>query len=448
MGSVWLADHLALDIPCAIKFIDREQNSPDARRRFEREAKAAAQLRGQHVVQILDHGVWEGIPYIAMEYLDGEDLGARLDRIIRLAPAQTVRIVSQVAKGLARAHAAGIVHRDLKPENIFLTKDGDDEVVKVLDFGIAKQSQAALSEAGTKTGSLLGTPFYMSPEQARGVKAIDHRSDLFSLAIIVYQCVTGRLPFYSEGLGDVLAQIMYEPIPVPSQHADQIPPAFDAWWKRAASRPVEERFQTAKDLADSLALALGISSAIDVPALEPRVREPSSTDLSGARLPMPPMAATQAVAPSAPRPPEHKTIDRPFVRTFDPTPATGGSRRKKAVVFGAGGAAVLLAALLGIFAMRSAPEATGKASTSHAAGGIAAVAGEPPRGASAPPDKPAAEAPVQLDESDLSQLPAHGDIAGRAAGSPAPPNAGVPPSAPRKKAKPAKGSGSKRDYGI
>src|SRR4051812_48593875 len=186
MGSVWLADHLALEIPCAIKFIDREQNSPEARRRFEREAKAAAQLRGQHVVQILDHGIWEGVPYIAMEYLEGEDLGARLDSMVRLPHAQTVRIIAQVAKGLSRAHAAAIVHRDLKPENIFLAKDGDDEVVKVPDFGIAKRSQAALSEGGTKTGSLLGTPYFMSPEQARGIKEIDHRSDLFSLAIIAY----------------------------------------------------------------------------------------------------------------------------------------------------------------------------------------------------------------------------------------------------------------------
>src|SRR5258708_3852337 len=194
-----------------------------------------------------------------MEYLEGEDLGARLDRLARLPHALTVRIISQVAKGLGRAHAAGIVHRDLKPENIFLTKDGDDEVVKVLDFGIAKRSQTSLSEGGTKTGSLLGTPFYMSPEQARGVKGIDHRSDLFSLAIIVYQCVTGQLPFYSEGLGDVLVQIMYEPIPVPSHKAAHVPPAFDRWWQRAAARPVDERFQSAKELADALALALGVS---------------------------------------------------------------------------------------------------------------------------------------------------------------------------------------------
>src|SRR4029077_16144077 len=132
------------------------------------------------------------------------------------------------------------------------------------------------SEAGTKTGSLLGTPFYMSPEQARGVKGIDHRSDLFSLAIIAYQCVTGRLPFYSEGLGDVLAQIMYEAMPIPSEQAEGVPPAFDAWWLRASARAVEQRFQTAKELADSLSIALGISGPIDIPFLEPRSRDLSS----------------------------------------------------------------------------------------------------------------------------------------------------------------------------
>src|SRR5882672_5832447 len=124
MGSVWLAEHTGLDTLCAIKFIDKEgQNSPEMRQRFEREAKAAAQLRSPHVVQVHDHGVWEDTPYIAMEYLEGEDLAHRLDRVGRLSRAETSRIVSQVARALTKAHAAGIVHRDLKPENIFLVRD-------------------------------------------------------------------------------------------------------------------------------------------------------------------------------------------------------------------------------------------------------------------------------------------------------------------------------------
>ncbi len=262
MGSVWLARHTGLDILCAIKFIDQQgRDSTELRARFEREARSAAQLKSPHVVQILDYGVWQEHPYIAMEYLEGEDLAARLDTAWVLTPEQTCQIIGQVAKALMKAHAAGIVHRDLKPENVFLVRDGDEEVAKVLDFGIAKSSSMAMVDTGTKTGSLLGTPYYMSPEQARGVKSIDHRSDLWSLAVMVYQCVTGQLPFESEGLGDVLAKIMYEPLPVPSEVKPDVPKAFDVWWKRASSRKAEERFQSAKELSEELAIALGVAGA-------------------------------------------------------------------------------------------------------------------------------------------------------------------------------------------
>jgi serine/threonine-protein kinase len=430
MGSVWLADHLALEIPCAVKFIDREQNSPEARRRFEREAKAAAQLRGQHVVQILDHGVWEEMPYIAMEYLEGEDLNARLERVVRLPHAHTVRIISQVAKGLARAHAAGIVHRDLKPENIFLTKDGDDEVVKVLDFGIAKRSQTSLSEGGTKTGSLLGTPFYMSPEQAHGVKSIDHRSDLFSLAIIAYQCVTGKLPFYSEGLGHVLAQIMYEPIPVPSQQGISVPPGFDAWWQRASSRPVEARFQSAKELADSLALALGVTNTVDIPLLEPRPIEMSSPDLRPEPIPM---APTQLLVP-APRPGEHRTIDRPVARTFDPTPAPSFLRRKNVLLMGAGSALLVVIALV-VFGARKSASGAG-APLAQGAGTVDKNAAPSPVAASPEPTPPE---PAKTDD---AARPSHEDVAGHAA-----PGSATAPAQQRRKAKAPKGP-AKRDYGI
>src|SRR5262245_20874445 len=121
MGAVWLAEHTGLDVHCAIKLIDpRGKESAELRARFEREAKAAAQLKSRHVVQILDHGVWQDIPYIAMEYLQGEDLAQRISRMVRLSLAETLRVVSQVSRALTRAHAAGIVHRDLKPENVFL----------------------------------------------------------------------------------------------------------------------------------------------------------------------------------------------------------------------------------------------------------------------------------------------------------------------------------------
>src|SRR6202142_1538462 len=168
MGSVWHATHLGLDVPCAVKFIEGEgAQVPEVQARFEREAKAAAPLRSPHVVQILDHGVCEGTPYIAMELLDGEDVGKRLAKIGKIHPRDLNVIITQVCRALTKAHAVGIVHRDLKPDNIFLVHDDDREIAKVLDFGIAKRDQNSLQGSNTKTGAMLGTPYYMSPEQAQ-----------------------------------------------------------------------------------------------------------------------------------------------------------------------------------------------------------------------------------------------------------------------------------------
>jgi eukaryotic-like serine/threonine-protein kinase len=280
MGAVWLAEHTGLDVLCAIKLIDpRGKESAELRARFENEAKAAAQLKSRHVVQILDHGVWNDIPYIAMEYLQGEDLASRIARMVRLPLAETLRIVSQVCRALTRAHGAGIVHRDLKPENIFLAREDDTEIAKVLDFGIAKRASMQLSDSSTKTGSLVGTPFYMSPEQARGTRAIDHRSDLFSLAVITFECLTGELPFAGEGLGEVLGKIMYEDLPLPSNFVPVLANGFDTWWQKAAAREPEHRFQSAKEFSESLALALGVTQTFDIAPLT------SSPDLTGEAQP-------------------------------------------------------------------------------------------------------------------------------------------------------------------
>jgi serine/threonine-protein kinase len=260
MGAVWLAHHQTLNIPCAVKFI-AEQGAAvrELRVRFEREARAAAQIRSPHVVQILDHGLWRDQPYIAMEYLEGETLGARLTREGRLSPRLAALVVAQVARGLSKAHALGIVHRDLKPDNLFLVRDDGDVTVKILDFGIAKSSSfTGESSAGTRTGALVGTPCYMSPEQADGTKPIDLRSDLWSLGVIAYRCVVGRLPFESQAIGDLLMKIMHRPIPVPSHAAPDLPEAFDAWWARASERDPDRRFQSAAALADALSEALGL----------------------------------------------------------------------------------------------------------------------------------------------------------------------------------------------
>ena len=260
MGSVWQATDVALDVQCAVKFIEGEMNQvPEARARFEREAKSAAGLRSPHVVQILHHGVWEGRSFIAMELLEGEDLGKRLARLGKLPPADLHSVMSQVCRALSKAHTKGIVHRDLKPDNIFIVKDDDREIVKVLDFGIAKATGHDLGgSSNTKTGAMLGTPYYMSPEQAQGTKAVDWRSDLWALAVICFQALTGRLPFESEALGDLLVKIIMLPVPVPSQ-LSHVPPTFDRWWLKAAARDPGERYQSAKEFSDSLALVCEVS---------------------------------------------------------------------------------------------------------------------------------------------------------------------------------------------
>jgi serine/threonine protein kinase len=269
MGKVWLAHDRLLDSPCALKLIDDDKaKSEEVRVRFSREAKVAAQLRGAHVVDVFEHGEWEGTPFIAMEFLDGEDLATRLERLGRLPAADTYRIVAHVARALARAHAYGIVHRDLKPENIFLVAGDDGEVAKVLDFGIAKHDQYSLTDKATKTGSLLGTPYYMSPEQARG-KGIDHRSDLWSLGVIAFQCLTGAPPFESEALGELMGLILYEEMPKPTAREPSLPPAIDEWWAKAAARDRDLRFSSAKDLADALGVALGLTQNVAVPSVLP-----------------------------------------------------------------------------------------------------------------------------------------------------------------------------------
>ncbi len=256
MGEVWLAHHVTLDIPCAVKFI-RGEDIPDGKKvRFEREAQSAAKLRSPNVVQILDYGVWEDTPYIAMELLEGETLGARLQRCGRLSAGETLAVVQDVARALSRAGDLSIVHRDLKPDNIFIVKDGSRELVKVLDFGVAKMPVAATAEQQTATGTLIGTPYFMSPEQAHGEKSIDGRSDLWSLAVIAFRCLTGELPFKRSGLGALLQAIMLLPIPVPSHRDPTLPRAFDRWWEKAASRNVDERFQTPEEFVTALEVSL------------------------------------------------------------------------------------------------------------------------------------------------------------------------------------------------
>ncbi|MFZ5894252.1 MAG: serine/threonine-protein kinase [Myxococcota bacterium] len=264
MGSVWEGVHTTLGTRVAVKFIEAEYaNSTEARNRFENEARAAAKLQSKYVVEVYDHGVGDdGRPFIVMEYLQGEPLDRRLDRVGRLPAKETAFILQQVCRALAKAHAAGIVHRDLKPENIFLVWDDEDgaDVAKVVDFGIAKFTDRSLGpSSATRTGSVLGTPYYMSPEQARGLRSVDYRTDIWSLGVIAYRCIVGTLPFDGEAIGDLLVKLCTAPIPLPSQVVSDAPPGFDAFITRALAREPSERFQTVQEFAASLSAVCGIS---------------------------------------------------------------------------------------------------------------------------------------------------------------------------------------------
>ncbi|WP_441292831.1 protein kinase domain-containing protein [Sorangium sp. KYC3313] len=260
MGSVWLARHLQLGAPAAIKFMDPEHAaSPEFRARFYREARTAANLDSPHVVSVQDYGIWGAVPYLVMELLRGEDLSRRLRRVRRLSLAEAARIAVQTGKALRRAHESGLVHRDLKPGNLFLSRvDEDEEIVKILDFGIAKQlTGKLLTDETTRTGELLGSPFYMSPEQARGDRNLDARSDLWSLGVILFRAVTGKLPFEGDVLGAVLSRILVEPIPLATHLAPDVPADLDLFFLRALSRDRAQRFQSAQEMVHAFVVAAG-----------------------------------------------------------------------------------------------------------------------------------------------------------------------------------------------
>jgi serine/threonine-protein kinase len=264
MGSVWSTMHLGLGQRVAVKLIaKRYAGSREARQRFDLEAKAAAQLRSRHVVQVFDNGETEdGTPYIVMELLDGESLDHRIERRGPLPVEDAVRIIGQVGRALIRAHGLGIVHRDLKPENIFLTRTDEDdagEIAKVLDFGIAKIKTSGTSSSATRTGTVLGTPLFMSPEQARGLKSVDHRTDIYSLGMVAFTMLTGRNAFAGESFGDILVAICTQPLPSLRTYAAHLPPALDSWMQRACAKEPDDRFSSVEPMLEALHAAAGMA---------------------------------------------------------------------------------------------------------------------------------------------------------------------------------------------
>ena len=262
MGSVYVAEHSTTGRRCAVKLISSADltKDPQVLGRFEREARAAGAIDTQYITQVLDAGIdrESGLPFIAMEFLDGEDLQHLLKRVGPVAPDLALRVGAQACLGLQKAHAAKGVHRDIKPPNLFLAKrDAGEVVLKLLDFGIAKvkmdQAQNRDGVDLTKTGNLLGSPLYVSPEQARGKRAIDHRTDIYSLGAVTYQMLSGRTPYeHATALGELILMVCTEPPPPLQDHAPWVSPELAAIVHRCLQKNPDERFQQAEELFEAV----------------------------------------------------------------------------------------------------------------------------------------------------------------------------------------------------
>ncbi len=258
MGTIWRADNLELGKPVAVKFIHAElaRKAPELVERFSREAKAIAQVESEHVVRIFDFGLGDGhIPYMVMELLHGSNLTEWLDLVHRVGIRETVEIVGQIADALRGAHALGIVHRDIKPDNIFVIDDESATRVKLLDFGVAKHTKA--SRKLTLRGIVVGTPHYMSPEQILSATDVDERTDLWALAVVTYEAMTGQLPFEGATLGEVTDAVLKQRyVPITKRLPKGAPAALDEWFAQAFAAKIGERFKSARQMADALRTAV------------------------------------------------------------------------------------------------------------------------------------------------------------------------------------------------
>ncbi|HET7501360.1 MAG TPA: serine/threonine-protein kinase [Kofleriaceae bacterium] len=285
MGAVYLGEHTLIGRRAAIKVLLPELSSKrESVDRFFNEARATIAISDPGIVQVFDFGFTaDNVAYIVMELLEGEQLNLRLSRLGMLTPADALRVCRQAAGSLGAAHAAGIVHRDLKPENLYMVRDPEapgGERVKILDFGIAKLSDEVLDRVRTRTGAVLGTPVYMSPEQCHGADKVDFRADIYSLGCVLFHLLTGRPPFDMPGMGAVISAHLREPAPAPSSLVPQLPPGIDEIVLRCLEKAPEARFATMIELQQACDVILAritgggllaprLSGAFSVPSMRP-----------------------------------------------------------------------------------------------------------------------------------------------------------------------------------
>jgi eukaryotic-like serine/threonine-protein kinase len=289
MGVVYLAEHPVIGKKVALKAIHPElSRNTEVVSRFVIEAQSVNHIGHEHIVDIADFGnTPEGEFYFIMEFLQGEPLSERLKREGRLAPSRALSIAAQIADALQASHEHGIIHRDLKPENIFLiSRGGSRDFVKVLDFGLAKltQTEEKVSHK-TRTGSVMGTPYYMAPEQCEGKTEIDHRADVYSLGVLLFEMLTGKVPFGGEGYGEIIVKHITMAPPSVRSVVPELSPVLDLILYRALAKDRAQRFQTMAELREALWDPDGYATAA------PRVGIPE--DLSGVARAAAPMARSE-----------------------------------------------------------------------------------------------------------------------------------------------------------
>jgi len=331
MGAIFEAEHTELRRLVALKvLLPRLAGDVDAVARFFREARAAAAIGHPGIVQVFDLGSRDGVAFLAMERLQGEELAQRVARLGPLPPGFVARVGRDLADAVAAAHDCGIVHRDLKPQNVFLARDARGiDVVKVLDFGIAKLTEADRADQPlTQTGAVFGTPMYMPPEQLRGVKDLDGRADIYAIGAILYECLMGSPPFAAESFPMLVLRITTEPPrPIDTARTD-VPRELVAVVSKALAKLREERYGNAHELAAALG---AIAAVLPEPTMPPPPEVVPPAEL--AALATAPTVASKPVTPAAPEtsPAHGGAIPRTEPRTTMPAKGQGTEERPEGV---------------------------------------------------------------------------------------------------------------------